>query len=356
MRKKALTPEQVQCALFLHRCEYLNPLEIAEKIGCKESVIEELLDRLERKPGQASETSRQSAKRVVVDPLLSARLIPISEARDCLPPARRMGPGRRFTKAEVEAIRAAIRAGKRMVDIRAQFHCTLDPLLRMRKTMGLYRDWRRKPQVTDDVKARAIALLPTHSVRQIQELLGLSCRRVRAIASAVGWSAKMRTSGRGRRLTEELKKQIIQALRSGVPKVQIKREFKVSLDTVQQLRRRLGDVHDLRKDHKLTAGQVDEIRAALDSHSMTWKQLAKAYGVGLSTIGSIHRGEKGYGINGPTKTHAGTKIENRCLEPSRRQATKNSGATPAQCTPGPSLPTRVRFADAEQRASASACG
>jgi hypothetical protein len=302
---RSIDPGKIQVALHLHRAELMNAREISARLKCPETLIEELLDRFEWKRGRPGEAKTAGdAKRVAFDPLKVARQILSDESRDSLPHASRAGPGRRFTSAEKAAIAAAIRNGNRPGEIRAEFHCTLDPILRIRRQMGLYRDCRRKPQVSDDVRAQVLKLLPNYSVRKIQGMVGLSQRRVRAIAAAVGGSAVMKVSGSGRRLTADCRQQILESLRAGVPKVEIKRAIGVSLETIQKLRRQLGDLHDLRKDHKLTAVEVAEIRAALASHTSTWKQLAKQYAVGLSTIGSVYRGEKGYPSNDQRATSA----------------------------------------------------
>jgi hypothetical protein len=209
--------------------------------------------------------------------------------------AHKDGRGRRFTKAEVEGIKAAILEGKRPGEIRAEFHCTLDPLLRIRRAMGVYRDRRRKPQVPDNERAKIIELLPNQSVRQICETLNLSQNRVRAIAAAAGWSAEMKAPGAlGRRVRGQLKQDILASLKAGLRPADARRKFGVSLVTIRTLRRELGDTRDRRRDHKLDAVQVQEIRAALAAHSMAWRELAKKYAIGLSTVGAIHRRQKGY--------------------------------------------------------------
>jgi hypothetical protein len=232
--------------------------------------------------------------------------------------AHKTGPGRRFTQTEIEGIKAAIRAGKRSGEIRAAFHCTLDPLLRIRRAMGVYKDCRRKPSITDDVRAQIIKLLPNHSVRKIQAMLNLSQRRVRAVANGVGGAVLYKSPGPGRRISSQLRQEILAALQAGMLQKEIKEKFMVSAWTVVRLRSELGDVCGRR--HKLTAVQVEEIRAALAAHTMTWKAVAQKYGVGLTTIGSVFRGEKGYTHNdSETGTADREKVKDICAEQSGHQ-------------------------------------
>lgn len=210
--------------------------------------------------------------------------------------AHKTGRGRRFTAAELDGIKVAALSGMRPGKILKLFNMSLDPLLRIRRAMGVYRDCRRKPKVPDEVRATIIELLPNHSVRQICKTLNLSRNRVLAIAAAVGGSAALKAPGAlGRRVRGELKQQVLKSLQDGTRPTDVKRQFGLAAVTIRKLRRELGDGRDLRKLHKkLNPTQVEEIRAALAAHSMTWRALAKKYAIGLSTVGAIHRRQKGY--------------------------------------------------------------
>jgi transposase-like protein len=161
-------------------------------------------------------------------------------------PVHEHGRSRRFSQAEREAIQTAIRGGLRPGEIRRQFSMSEDTLLKIRRAMGLYRDRRFKPTVNKEVQAKVLQLLPTCSVARIAETLGLSKRRVRVIAKTVGGAAALKTSGCGRRIRGEFRKQILASLQAGMRPVLVKRNFGVSIATILLLRRSLGDERDRR--------------------------------------------------------------------------------------------------------------
>jgi transposase-like protein len=197
---------------------------------------------------------------------------------------------RRFGQAECEAIQAAIRAGLRPAEICRQFAMVENSLLKFRRQMGMYRDCRFKP-VSKETRTEILRLLPTRSMASIAKSLNLSVERVRSIAAPAG---ALKTSGRGHRISDELKAQILTSLRGGARPPDVRQQFGTSVKTIIGLRRSLGAWHDLRRDHKLSSEQVQAIRAALVTKSKTQQALSQEFGVSRSTIGNILLGKKGY--------------------------------------------------------------
>lgn len=296
-----LKPEMIQRAIYLHSSESLSPGTIAERLHCKESQVKALLDGLNRRE---QTTGPAKTKREVIDPLVSARPIFHDESRTSLPVAHKTGYGRRFTKAEVEGIKKAIRERKRMCDIRAQFHCRLDPILRIRRAMGLYHDTRRKPKVPEDVRAQVLELLQEHSVKTIQGMLKLSYRKVREIAASVGGASVLKGShSSGRRISGELRQSILESLHDGMTRPQIKAKF----------------------------------------------------GVSLSTICAIYKKEKG-NVHAPSSALGSAKTENHRHDQSARPPTQHRKRAGARRPSSPRIPTHIGNADADQRDRASIGG
>jgi hypothetical protein len=296
---RKLKPEETQRAIYLHSSERMSPANIAARLHCRESSIRSLLDQLDRR-----DETVESKKRAVLDPLLSARPIFHDESRPTLPVASKSAYGRRFTKAEVEGITKAIREGKRMVEIRRQFHCRLDPILRMRRAMGLYHDTRRKPKVPEDVRAQVLKLLQEHSVKTIQGMLGLSHRKVREIAQEVGGASVLKGShSSGRRISGELRQSIIESLHAGMSRPEIKAKF----------------------------------------------------GVSLSTICAIYKKEKG-NVHAPSSSLGSAKTENHRHDQSARPPTQHRKRAGARRPSSPRIPTHIGNADADQRDRASIGG
>jgi transposase len=237
---------------------------------------------------------------------------------------RRRGRGRRFTVAEEAEIKRMILTGKPPIEILRRFRMTRDALLYRRKKLRLFRDFRRKPPVPDEVRQGVLRLLEHHSVRRIQSMLLLSQRTVRAIADSIGGAAAKKTSGRGRRISSTLRQDIATSLQAGLPRQEIRARFGVSFATINKIRRDLG-IRDRRRDRKLTEEQVQEIRAALAARTSTWKALAAEFGVCVTVIGSVHRRERGYEM---PATNCFSPAHTALLRPTG-ECSEKPGAAPA---------------------------
>jgi hypothetical protein len=294
-------PEDIQRVLYLHSSYSLSPGTIAERLHMKESQVKTILDRLDRRERT---TGTAETKKRAIDPLQSARPLFHDESRDSLPVAYKTGYGRRFTKAEIEGIKKAVLEQKRMAEIRTLFRCKLEPIIRIRRAMGVYHDLRRKPKTPDDVRAKVIELLREHSVKAIQGMLKLSHRRICEIATSIGGASVLKGShSSGRRINGELRESIIESLRAGMSRPEIKARF----------------------------------------------------GVSLSTITAIRQREKGTAHASPSALRRG-KTENYSADQGTHTATHNRKRARARYSASPSIPTRIGNADAEQRARAIAGG
>jgi transposase len=252
----------------------------------------------------------------------------------------------------MHGIEAMVRSGARPIEVKRKFGICLEALLIIRRRMGMLRDFRYKPPVPNDVRERVIELLPTHSCRQIQAMLTLSNKDVRKIAASVGGSAVMKLSGPGRRVRGAARQEILEHLRNGMSPGEVRRRFKLSAVTIQKMRIEIGDTRDRRKDLSLTGVQVEEIRAVLAGHTMTWKGLAQKYGVSLSTIGSVFRFEKGYRDDkkGPESLRTSG---NHNDEPGGRPPERDRKSTEPRRSHSPQIPTAIELGDTDQCIAAS---
>lgn len=95
--------------------------------------------------------------------------------------------------------------------------------------------------------------------------------------------ASLAKTGRGRRLSPEIKQTITDRLKAGAKSIELEREFAVCSHTIRKMRRALNDGEDRRHRRKLTPAQIEEATSQLRA-GRTWRAVAWDFGVNEKTL------------------------------------------------------------------------
>jgi transposase len=153
--------------------------------------------------------------------------------------------------------------------------------------------WRRIP-LTLELRAEIVRLLKLgYGQREVAKKLGIGRNRVVRLALRLHASS-WRLGLTGHRLSRAQRQELRQDIFAGVHPNELRKKYGICTDTLNILRRKWHDPHDWRRVRALTDAQAAEVRAALEAHAETYWALAKRFGVGMTTIGNVHRRENGY--------------------------------------------------------------
>ena len=136
--------------------------------------------------------------------------------------------------------------------------------------------------ITDELRDEILRLLKMNwSQERVAKTLRvglLIVKRCAIPARASTWKA-----GRGRRFTPETIAKIKQAIVTEKTSRKVERIFQIDNQTVQKLRREMGDFEDRRHRKKLNAEQLEQARLQVASGAR-WLDVAQAFNVAPSTL------------------------------------------------------------------------
>ena len=117
--------------------------------------------------------------------------------------------------------------------------------------------------------------------KEIEKVVAVSPGVIQELAKAArsSWTK----TGRGRRISPELKQTITERLKAGTKSIELEREFAVSSHVIRKMRRALNDGEDRRRRRKLTPAQIEEATSQLRA-GRTWRAVAWAFGVNEGTL------------------------------------------------------------------------